>query len=457
MLTDELRPMYETLPKNEQGQLESSTVRYALHRYFVHKYGWYVKGLDLQGSASKNTSSTEVMKGLAPTYIQGLFEKRLHGRGLQLEELAVFAATLSDLIFQEGLGSLREAYRKLELPTSGSLTEAQFDRAVRAYFAELVVGVFAEFHKESDFPALETDAREVLPEYDDVMMWAQDLRKSRDFAERSHRNPFTPEGINWERAAQHLQELIQNFGTLTRNECSSLKEQLLAMEAPGTGRILLSDFYANKQLQLRESVSYLRNLGVLEEEGVQSPRLIMANYMTSVSRCTPFSNYFSICCHDECEDLMASLESGVKAPRATPARIAEVISGLSSGSKSAPWEVPPQMMGRLQQIASHHNGQVPLHGRLFMQWMHHAYPQECAFPHVSGTTSPVTQDEWLLQHDELETVEALNDDIEKHTALRHPDVHAGLDDLPWSAVEELVATDKLSPKPSVAFRVLRLA
>merc|ERR1719414_2559172 len=109
-------------------------------------------------------------------------------------------------------------------------------------------------------------------------------------------------------------------------------------------------------------------------------------------------------------------------------------------------------MVRLEQIASHHKGQVPLHGRLFMQWMHHA------FPHVSGTTSPVSQDEWLLQHEDLETVEALHDDIEKHTSRKHPDIHAGLDDLPWSAVEELVANDKPPAQPrSVAFQALRVA
>jgi len=38
----ELSPMYASLPKNEQGRLESSTARYALHRYFVQKHGWYV-------------------------------------------------------------------------------------------------------------------------------------------------------------------------------------------------------------------------------------------------------------------------------------------------------------------------------------------------------------------------------------------------------------------------------
>ena len=28
---------------------------------------------------------------------------------------------------------------------------------------------------------------------------------------------------------------------------------------------------------------------------------------------------------------------------------------------------------------------MPLHGRLFAQWMHHAFPRHCPFPHVSGT------------------------------------------------------------------------
>merc|ERR1740121_3540490 len=150
--------MYESLPKNEQGQLEPSAVRYALHRYFVHKYGWYVKGLDLQCGVSKNTSSTEVMKGLAPSFIFGLFEQKLHGRGLKLEELAVFAATLTDLIFQEGLGSLQEVYAKLGLPVMEAVTEEEFHRAIRAYFAQLVVGQWNSFESPKDFQQLEVDA-----------------------------------------------------------------------------------------------------------------------------------------------------------------------------------------------------------------------------------------------------------------------------------------------------------
>jgi len=38
---------------------------------------------------------------------------------------------------------------------------------------------------------------------------------------------------------------------------------------------------------------------------------------------------------------------------------------------------------------------VPLHGRLFAQWLHHAYPRECPYPHVAGTTHPQDTDDWL--------------------------------------------------------------
>merc|ERR1712083_252700 len=52
--------------------------------------------------------------------------------------------------------------------------------------------------------------------------------------------------------------------------------------------------------------------------------------------------------------------------------------------------LPAWLLGRLEEVATHHGGLVPLHGRLFAQWMHHAYPRECRYPHVSGTTNPAT-------------------------------------------------------------------
>merc|ERR1719326_165465 len=52
---------------------------------------------------------------------------------------------------------------------------------------------------------------------------------------------------------------------------------------------------------------------------------------------------------------------------------------------------------RLHEVANHHGGVVPLHGRLFGQWMHYAYPRECTFPHVLGTTKPQTPEDWVRE------------------------------------------------------------
>ena len=48
-----LDSMYASLPKNEFGKLGHATVRYALHRLFVQRHGWHVKGLEPAGESWK--------------------------------------------------------------------------------------------------------------------------------------------------------------------------------------------------------------------------------------------------------------------------------------------------------------------------------------------------------------------------------------------------------------------
>merc|ERR1719278_228960 len=92
---------------------------------------------------------------------------------------------------------------------------------------------------------------------------------------------------------------------------------------------------------------------------------------------------------------MSQLERDVAAPSASAARIAELVGGLHSDTIDAPRNLSASLLSRLGEIADHHDGQVPLHGRLFAQWMHHAYPLECPYPHAAGTTSPLAPDEWI--------------------------------------------------------------
>merc|ERR1740117_516176 len=49
-----------------------------------------------------------------------------------------------------------------------------------------------------------------------------------------------------------------------------------------------------------------------------------------------------------------------------------------------------------------HSGMVPLHGRLFAQWLHYVFPRVCPFPHQEGTIDPRSKNEL----DGVETIKA---------------------------------------------------
>merc|ERR1740123_1994005 len=164
--------------------------------------------------------------------------------------------------------------------------------------------------------------------------------------------------------------------------------------------------------------------------------------MSSPSRCMPFSSYFSVCCPDDCESVLGHIEEAVGEPSAEPRRLLDIVSSTPSDTQEAPRNLSSTLVTRLDEIAGRHQGRVPLHGRLFMQWLHHAYPRECPYPHVSGTTNPVTQDEWLNMHPEIDDVSATDSEKEQHVA-SHADDLASLEPLPWNEVEELVAVDQI--------------
>merc|ERR1719330_1741019 len=140
---EELRAMYVALPKNERGTLEPAAVRYALHRYFVHKHGWYVKGLEPAGQAWNSSAPTSIMKSRVPAYIQSLFETRLHGQGLGLHELAVFAATLSDFVHNEALSDVMDLYEAFHLSTTQPVRSQDADRVIKAYILQILDGTSA--------------------------------------------------------------------------------------------------------------------------------------------------------------------------------------------------------------------------------------------------------------------------------------------------------------------------
>lgn len=441
----DLEAMFMSLPKNGHGQLEPSTVRYALHRHFVAKYGWYVKGLDPAGSGWHPSHDAEMLKDWVPSFIQEIMERRLHGKGLDLADLASFAATLEDLIHAEGIDDLKGVYNSLSLPLDDEVAHEDFDLSLRSFLAQITVGFGRKIKGRFEVEKLEAEARDMYPEFDDIVMWTRDLHSTFLFLHTAQSNPFVVRGTSFRAAADFMKLWLHGFAAVVNPDCRIVKEQLTDMDVAGSGRVPLADFYSNADLQFHESLDYLRNLAAVEEHGFSKPRLIITNYINSASRCLPFSGYYSVCCPDECEGLIGHVEQAVQAPVSTPQQIAHIVSGLSSDTIVAPRNLSSTLLERLDDIAKVHGGAVPMHGRLFMQWMHHAFPQECPYPHEAGTTKPVGQEEWLLMHDEID--DAMVSDADKAKLIEfwrsqeaaNSDGTAGLEAIPWSATEELVS------------------
>merc|ERR1719401_3334362 len=127
---------------------------------------------------------------------------------------------------------------------------------------------------------------------------------------------------------------------------------------------------------------------------------------------TPF---FSICCINECETLMRHIEGSVGAPMASPEHILAIVSNLSSYSVDAPRRLSPELTRKAHAIAARHGGQIPVHGRLFAQWLHLAFPHDCPWPHIFEDSAAMSMRSWKPAKNNA-TMEERAIWLEEHTA-----------------------------------------
>merc|ERR1712085_140554 len=108
----------------------------------------------------------------------------------------------------------------------------------------------------------------------------------------------------------------------------------------------------------------LRNLGVLDERDPQRLTVMIPNYLMSKANCLSKSGFYAICCSNECEGLLRHVEGSIASASASPARIADVISALSSDTVDAPRNLSSTLRGRLDEIKKKNNKKGPLRCRL---------------------------------------------------------------------------------------------
>eukprot|EP00930_Biecheleria_cincta_P012805 TRINITY_DN1172_c0_g1_i9.p1 TRINITY_DN1172_c0_g1~~TRINITY_DN1172_c0_g1_i9.p1 ORF type:complete len:533 (+),score=102.30 TRINITY_DN1172_c0_g1_i9:90-1688(+) len=419
---EDLKVTFKALPKNARGAIEAPSARYALHRLFIQRHGWMVKGLETGGGAWDAESPIVAMDAHVPKEMRELFEDRLGNYGMTLHELAVLAATMKKMFERDVEQRLRIVYEGMNLVEKESLDLAQAHEVMLTYAGAYIVGPQLEDLTTAFVPKAVADLKEKFPR----SKQAEDLliKIRMDIAPGSGSFDFAL-------MVKVLSKFGHQLGALEDTECQVMKERLVAREhRSGSGRVRLGDFYAAGN-GFVESPEYLRARGALDESNPEDPKVLIPNYLANPSMCLTPSGYYSICCFDECESLMDQIESGIEAPMGTPEKIASLVSALPSFNRT----LSPTLLQLLDEVAGHHGGMIPVHGRLFSQWMHQAFPRECSFPHVTGVVDRYgQQDSWVhskVQHDERQRYFEL-----AHRAQVDAPVEA---DAPmWTMHEELV-------------------
>jgi len=141
--------------------------------------------------------------------------------------------------------------------------------------------------------------------------------------------------------------------------------------------------------------------------------VIIPNYLQATSNCIVSTSHYLVCCTNECETLMGEIEVAIDAPTALPSKILSVVGSMSSHTTlddDEPAHLSAELIQQLEQVAANHGGMVPLHGRLFAQWLHYVFPRECPFPHKTGAVSSTTPGEYGDHHI------ASKEDMRKHAS-----------------------------------------
>merc|ERR1719330_2319657 len=438
-IEDYLRATFKAMPKNMDGKLEHAAVRYTLHGYFVQRHGWYVRGLSDVGEGFNATSQNGVLQDRVEEFVQGVFEQKMGAHGLNLREMALLAAIFENLVHQETKDRLNSAVVALNLGNSLELSVSEVDEVIDAYMMSYILR-FDYAARPGSLPLVRSRIAKIYPAWGETQQFLREVRGEHS----RHKNFFSLSDVE-----DIVEAIGDRYGHFQDRECHVLKSSLLALEdrsigVNGSGRVRMADFYGSAlsdgNWQFVETTEYLAQLGVMDAHDPKIPRVIIPNYINSPSNCLAGSKYYSVCCINECEDLIDSLEHRFQTPAVAPKDVVEAVSSLSSSTVPAGRELHPILMARLDEIAKHHSGRVPLHGRLFAQWMHHAYPRECPYPHLSGTVRAQRANDFQKQSQKSPTLkkDAISDIVEKHKTEQAESVLDGSDECTaWSHHEEL--------------------
>lgn len=424
---------FRALPKNDADNIELPALRHLVHRHFMQQHGISIKAFEphqpLNGS---ELSAAEVLQDRAPAYVEELLRGRFAHHGFTLKDTVAIVVTLEQLLLDDSRRRLEAALNHYQYsrPNFSMLKKdtLEFTDAVDVlqYFFLTVLGFS---HPSQDDYTEET-----------LTLATSELERV-SFERKNSLIHFGLQGrdyFSFEEMARTAHAMVLAAGKLYAH-CDAMRDELASRSKTGNGRVRLAEFYSGSSnsdmFWFGESKDWLRRLGALDESSFYTgPQVLIPNYIAAAPNCVLSTELYRVCCHNgECEQMMDTLERELGQSTAKPSEIQPILKTLTM--QDAP--MPSSLGVKLDEIADHHGGSVPLHGRLFAQVLHYAAPLECPFPHKRGTIMAQNFEECgegcLVSEEDREAAEMGSIELDEDTTAED----AWLSQ--WTHEEELIA------------------
>jgi len=454
----DLKSMWLTLPKNEHGRVERRSLRHAVHRYFMKKSSIMIRGFEPSRPVNQSHwGVADILHQQVPGYVEAYLESQhAQEKGFSLEDAVSLISMLEQLIFDSDRALLDKVYMAQRKQTHHAVSSKGMRQILEEYLVNWMVGD----DPESVHVLLknQTLREQYIPHWNGLVEFAEGQAKALEFQrqqapeerQRIGISSATKNALSMRFSFDEVQEVVgsitKTFASFWESECQSMKSGLLDMDSHATGRVPLSKFYGtalDSEWRFGESEEYLREMGVLDETSSwRGKQVIIPNYMQAASNCIISTPHYLVCCVNECESLLDEIESQIAAPTATPTEILAVVRDMTYQTNLDD-EAPPRLDGslttQLEKVALSNGGKVPLHGRLFAQWLHYVFPRECPFPHKTGVAASVTPlefgDGYLASSKDMEKHA---ENVTAHTVPSSVDKEELQWMSQWSSDEELV-------------------
>jgi len=306
---------------------------------------------------------------------------------------------------------LEDAYNSIGMDIKMDVGREAMGNVMKGYMLRWMMG--DDLESVQMLEANQSLLRESFDDWDEIVAFAQGHVLQFEYAQGSAWNVLRPH-FSFADAQAIVGAMALSFGYFWETECMNVKDSLVKMDHNNNGRVKLSDFHGsalNGEWRFSESKEYLKQMGALDETSSwQGPRVIITNYLQAPSNCIISTEHYRVCCANECQEFFDDLEESVGGAVATPEEILPIIERLHTPrfddeSFDDEPNITSSLKWQLEQIAHTHAGKVPIHGRLFAQWMHYVFPLECPFPHKSGTTTTLAPlafgDDYMASDEEM--------------------------------------------------------